>query len=290
MELHQLAYFVAVAEEGGFTRAAARLHVAQPGVSAQVRRLEREIGQELFDRTGRSVLLTAAGAAALPYARAALEAANGVRLAVDELTGVVRGRVAIGTVTSHDFDLADAVADFHARYPAVDISLAAEGNDRLVAGLREGRLDAAIIAYDEPPDGLGLLTLHDEEIDAAVAPGHELAGRRSIPLGTLRDRTLIALPPGSGIRAILDAACAQAGFVPRVAFEAGTPDTLVDLAARGLGIAVLPSTIARNRPQLHALRITEPGLRGRLGLAWRRSGPAGPAAAAWLEHIRGYAL
>jgi hypothetical protein len=97
--------FVTVVEEANFTKAAARVHVAQPGVSAQIRRLERELGQELLDRSGRSVRLTEAGAAVLPYARAALSAVAGARLAVDELTGLVRGRVAVGTVTSHYVDL-----------------------------------------------------------------------------------------------------------------------------------------------------------------------------------------
>lgn len=288
MELHQLAYFVAVAEEGGFTRAAARLHVAQPGVSAQVKRLERELGQELFDRSGRTVRLTTAGSAVLPYARAALEAVEGARLAVDELTGLTRGRVAIGTVTSHDVDLAGLLSDFHERYPAVDITLAEDTTDRLVDGLREGRLDAAIIAYGTVPDGLGTLMLTDEAIDAAVWVGHELAGRDSIPLRALRDRTLICLPRGTGIRAILDAACAAAGFVPRVAFEAGTPEVLAQLAARRLGMAILPSSIARNRAGLHPLRIARPELRGRLGLAWRLAGPASAAATVWLDHARGY--
>src|SRR6266511_2587248 len=100
MELHQLAYFVAVAEEGNFTRAAAKLHVAQPGVSAQIRRLERELGQPLLDRSGRTVRLTEVGAAALSHARAALAAVERVREAVDELAGLVRGQVAMGMVTS----------------------------------------------------------------------------------------------------------------------------------------------------------------------------------------------
>ena len=117
MELRQLEYFVAVAEERNFTRAAAKVHVAQPGVSAQIRRLERELGQELLDRGGRSVRLTEAGAAVLPYARAALAA-------VDELAGLLRGHIAIGTVTSHNVDLPGLLAEFHDDHPAVEITLA----------------------------------------------------------------------------------------------------------------------------------------------------------------------
>ena len=114
MELRQLEYFVAVTEEAGFTRAAARLHVAQPGVSAQIRQLERELGQPLFDRSGRTVRLTEAGEAVLPYARAALAAVDGARRAVDELTGLLRGHVTIGTIDwIQSLDLPGLLAGFH---------------------------------------------------------------------------------------------------------------------------------------------------------------------------------
>src|SRR5690348_9831416 len=114
MELRQLAYVVAVAEEGSFTRAAAREHVAQPAVSAQVRRLEAELGQALFARGPGPVTLTAAGEAVLPHARSALAAVAGMRTAIDELAGLLRGRVAVGVVPSVGGRLADVLATFHA--------------------------------------------------------------------------------------------------------------------------------------------------------------------------------
>ena len=143
-----------VVEEACFTRAAAKLHVAQPGVSAQIRRLERELGQELLDRSGRAVRPTEVGAAVLPYARAALSAVAGARLAVDELIGLVRGHVAVGTVTSHNVDLSALLAAFHEDHPAVEITLAEDNSDQLIDALRGARLDAAIIAMGAtpPPD------------------------------------------------------------------------------------------------------------------------------------------
>src|SRR3954468_18993450 len=113
MELRQLEYFVAVAEEANFTRAAQRIHVAQPAVSAQIQRLERELGQPLLDRSRRAVRLTAAGVAALPHAKAALAAALHVKRAVDETTQLVRGAVRIGTVPSHGVDVPTLIAQFH---------------------------------------------------------------------------------------------------------------------------------------------------------------------------------
>jgi DNA-binding transcriptional LysR family regulator len=281
MELRQLEYFVAVAEEASFTRAAARVHVAQPGVSAQVRQLERELGEVLLDRSGRSVTLTEVGAAVLPYARAALAAVEGTRQAVAELTGLVRGHVAVGVVVSCPVvDLPDLLADFHQAHPAVDITLHEDNSDRLVAAVAGGDVDVAIIALTEDdPAGLDLHVIADEPVTAAVAPGHELARHRTIPLAELKNWPLISLARGTGLRACLDDACAAAGFQPRIAFEAGNPAALARLAARGLGVAILPDSGARADPSaLHPLTITEPRLRGRMALAWRSGGPASPAA------------
>lgn len=287
MELRQLEYFVAVVEEANFTRAAERLHVAQPGVSAQIRRLEHELGQELLDRSGRSVRPTEVGAAVLPHARAALSAVSGVRLAVEELTGLVRGHVAIGTVTSHNVDLATLLAEFHDDHPAVEITLTEDGSDRLIDALRGGRLDAAIIAFGTaPPPGLETHVVTEDAVVAAVSPDHELAGRSTIPLDALRDQVLISLPQGTGIRSLLNEACAAAGFTPHIAFEAGTPAVLAQLAARGLGIAIVPSGIVRPREDLRALMITRPALRGTLAFAWRAEGPISPAARALIGRAR----
>jgi DNA-binding transcriptional LysR family regulator len=287
MELRQLEYFVAVVEEANFTRAAERLHVAQPGVSAQLKRLEHELGQELLDRSGRSVRPTEVGAAVLPYARAALSAVSGVRLAVEELTGLVRGHVAIGTVTSHNVDLPTLLAEFHEDHPAVEITLTADSSDRLVDALRGGRLDAAIIAYGTtPPPGLEIHIVTEDAVVAAVSRDHELAKRSTIPLDALRDQVLISLPRGAGIRSLLDEACAAAGFTPHIAFEAGTPAVLAELAARGLGVAIVPSGIVRRREDLHALTITRPPLRGALAFAWRAEGPISPAARALIGRAR----
>ena len=279
MELRQLEYFVAVAEEANFTRAAERIRVAQPAVSAQIQRLEREVGQPLLDRSRRAVRLTAAGEAALPYARAALAAVADIHVAVDELTQLVRGTVTIGTVTTHSVDIPSLLADFHAEHPSVEITLSTDSSDALIDKVRTGQLDTAIVSVgsDERPDGLDVEVVTDEAIAAAVSPTDELASRKTIRLKDLADRRLIALPVGAGIRRQFDAACARAGVTPRIAFEASTPLALADLAERGLGVAIVPGSVSRNRDGLRALAIV-PELRGRLVLAWRSDGPMSPAA------------
>ncbi|MFI5608552.1 LysR family transcriptional regulator [Amycolatopsis sp. NPDC051903] len=288
MELHQLEYFVAVAEEANFTRAAARMHVAQPGVSAQIRRLERELGQPLFDRSGRAVRLTDVGEAALPHARAALAAVAAVRETVAEHEGLVRGQVAMGMVTSAGpVALPDFLAGFAERYPGVEITLGEANSDVMVDALRDGQLDVAVIGLaDGVPAGLATQVVLDEALVAVVAPSDVLADRTEVTLAQLSERSLICLPKGTGLRGVLDRAFATAGLHPRVTLEASDPNVLAQLAMRGLGVALVPESLARYyAEQLHPA-LLRPRLRGQLALAWRAGGPTGPAARALIDFAR----
>lgn len=289
MELRQLEYFVAVTEEASFTRAAARLHVAQPGVSAQIRQLERELGLPLLDRSGRTVRLTEAGSAVLPYARAALSAVAGARLVVDELTGLVRGHVTVGVIEwMKVLDLPGLLADFHRDHPQVEITLSEARAADMIDALRSGRLDLGFISMGAvPPEGLETQVILDQPVVAAVALDDPLARRDTIALTALRDRKLICLPKGTGLRAIIDDACAAAGFTPGISFEIGDPLTLAQLAARGLGVAVLPeSATLPYQDELHTIEITRPRMSGRIALAWRAGGPTSPAARALIDLAR----
>ncbi|AOR30247.1 LysR family transcriptional regulator [Streptomyces fodineus] len=294
MELRQLRYFVTVVEEAGFTRAAERLHLAQPGLSAQIRQLERELGQPLLDRSGRSVRPTEVGEAVLPYARAALAAVDGVRQTVEEYTGLLRGRVAVGLIPgtlAHAFDVAGLLADFHAAHPRVEVTLTEDTSDRMLAALRRGELDLAVlgVAEEEPPPGIDQHVVIDEPLVAAAVPGHALPMEyggvaEAVPLAALRGHRLISLPRGTGVRGVLERLCAEAGFRPHVAFEAAAPDAVCRLAARGLGVAVLPGL--GPRPGLATLPVADPRARGRVALAWRAEGALLPAARALLGILR----
>lgn len=291
MELRQLEYLVAVAEEASFTRAAERVHVAQPGVSAQIRRLERELGQELFDRSGRTVRLTAAGTAVLPFARAALAAVAGARTAVDELAGLLRGRLTLGTlasVSSPRLDLSALLAAYRRDHPAVQITLSVGYSNPLAEAVRDGRYDLAFIGLaGPPPAGLAVHVITDEPLVVVVHPDDPLAARTSLPVTALAGLPLISLPRGAGLRAALEAACAAAGFTPQVAFEGEDPRVLAELAAYGLGPAVVPRSLAEARAgQLHAIALTGPQPRGRLALAWRAEGPVSPAAREFIARVR----
>lgn len=292
MELRHLRYFVTVVEEASFTRAAVRLHVAQPGVSAQIQQLERELGQPLLDRSGRTVTPTAVGLAVLEHARAALAAVDRVRHTVDEFTGLLRGRVAIGMISGaapDDIDVATILAEFHRKHPHVEISLTEDSSDRMLAAVRRGALDVALVGLigSEPPADLALEVVVDTALIAAVALDAE-GPADEIALRELRERSLISLPRGTGIRSVLECVCAEAGFTPHVAFEGASPRLLIRLAARGLGIAVLPELPADEAAALgiRALRIVDPQPRAQLALIWRPDLAGGPAVAVVLRELR----
>ncbi len=293
MELRQLEYFVTVASERNFTRAAAKLHVAQPGISAQIRQLERELVQPLLDRSGRVTTLTDAGKAVLPFARAALGAAAGARVAIDELTGLLRGHVAVGMVLQcASLDLPALLAQFHHRFPAIEITLSEDSSDHLAEGIRTGTYDLAFIGVGaEEPAGLALHVVSDEPVVAAMsaepAPGlADLSDVSDVRLADIADRTLISLPRGTGLRSAVEAAYAAAGLRLHVAFEASDPRMLARLAAHGLGLAFLPASVVATHNDLRAISIRDPQIRGRLALAWRAEDPVSPAARALITHAR----
>lgn len=292
MEIRQLRYLVTIVETGGFTRAAERVHVAQPGVSAQIRQLERELGQELLDRSGRAVRLTDAGAAVLPYARAALRAIDDLRDAADEMAGLVRGHVRLGMVTSCGVPAMPVLLErFHRDHPGIDITLTEDNSHALVDQLRDGTLDVALIALTrKDPEGLELAVIADEEIVAVVAYGEPLSDQETVGLGALEEHMLISMPAGSGMRSVLDETCTAAGVRPRIGLEATNPQMLVQLASRGLGVAIVPeSTAVENAEVVHMVRIVRPTMRGRLALAWRAEGQRSTAARALIDLAAGAA-
>ncbi|GGO19590.1 LysR family transcriptional regulator [Microbispora rosea subsp. aerata] len=286
MELRQLEYFVAVAEERNFTRAAERVHISQSGVSAQIRQLERELGAELFDRSGRSVTLTVAGKAALDHARAALAAAGALGQAVGEVTGLVRGRLTVGMVVGCTVTpLFDALAAFHRAHPGVEIFLREDNSDRLVEGVRSGALDLVLAGLAAAPDGLETMTVVSERLVAAVPPDHPLAGRDGVGLGDLGPYPIVCMPYGTGVRTVFDRACAARGLQPSIALQAGAADAVADLAARGLGVAVLSESMAAaHRDRLTALIIEDVETPALLALVWR--GGQAPAVREFLRHAR----
>ena len=274
MEIRQLEYFVAVAEEANFTRAAERVHISQSGVSAQIRQLERELGTDLIDRSGRAATLTVAGDAALVHAREALASVAAVQRSVDEVTGLIRGRLTVGMVTACTVaPLFEALADLHQARPGVDLELVEDNSDRLVERVRSGSMDLALVGVaGATPADLEALTIISEGLAALVPPHHPLADNAAVTLAELAGYPIVCLPQGTGVRTVFDQECAHHGVHADIALQASAPDTVADLAHRGMGVAVLSETMAAHyHRQLIAIPITGISTPSILALVWRRN-------------------
>jgi DNA-binding transcriptional LysR family regulator len=252
MELRHLEYFVAVAEEQHFTRAAERMRVAQSGLSASVRSLERELGAPLFVRTTRRVELTEAGRALLTEARRTLASADAARQAVAAVKGLLRGSLAVGAEQCLGVvDVARLLAEFRDRHPNVEIMLRQGPSADLCADLRAGRLDMAFIATDgKPPEQLDLIPLAAEPMMVICHPAHRFAEAADIDWGDLREEIFVDFHRGFGAREATEDECAARRLNRRVAVEVNDVHSLLDFVGAGLGVAVVPRPIAHKRPAL----------------------------------------
>ncbi|GAA4566207.1 LysR family transcriptional regulator [Planotetraspora kaengkrachanensis] len=271
MELRHLEYFVAVAEELNFTRAARRLHVVQSGVSAAIRSLEREMGVTLFDRTSQRVVLSDAGAALLPEARATLDAARAAREAVQAVGQGLRGTVNIGSMTSvHVVDLPGLLGRFRQEHPGVTIRIrvAPSGSAGLAQALVSGELDVAFLSLPgPPPTGVALRRLAVVPLVLVVRADHPLAGERSVPLARIVNEEFIDFPPGYGNRAVVDRAFAAAGAERRVTAEVHDIATGAAFVRHGLGVAFLPEFAVPDTRDIAALSVSDVTLTWSLSVA-----------------------
>ncbi len=271
MELHQLRYFIAVAEERHFTRAARSLGVAQPSVSKQIRLLEEELGTTLFHRTRGNVTLSTAGEAFLPWAR---QVVTDLASAVDEareIGGLRRGRLSVGATPSITTAiLPQALRRFHATYPGIELKLQEAGSRDLIREVNEGNLDLALVILPVTQRSLETVPLLREELVVAVAAGHPLAERKRIALAELRDTPLVMFREGYDLRSTTLAACTAAGFEPRFAVEGGEMDGVLRLTEAGIGVAIVPSMVVVRGGPLRAIRISPAPVTRTVAFAYRR--------------------
>ena len=288
MELRQLEHFVAAAEERHFTRAAQRLHIVQSGLSASIRALERELDAPLFVRSTRRVELTQAGRALLPEARRALAAARAATDAVAAVQGLLRGSLAVGTmqILPPAVDLLAVLGRFHADHPGVELRLRQAGTGTLLDGVRDARLDLALVApVGRPPPELTLRRLASDPLLVACAPGHPLAGRRQVALADLAGERFVDFQADWGLRMLLDRHFAAAGLDRSTALEVNDVPSLLELVAHGLGVALVPEVVARHPAEVRYLRLRPPAPRFEVAVATVGERPAGQAARVLLDML-----
>src|SRR5215207_7657265 len=287
MELRQLRYLVTLADERHFTRAAGLLHIAQPALSQQIRRLEDELGIALVDRTTRHVALTPAGERLVARARRVLAELDAATAELSELAGVRTGRVVIGAMRSTGpFDLSALLAAFHARHPGIELIVREEPSEVMLQRLHADALDVAFLAVnglDAGPD-IRLHPLLSEPLMALLAPGHPLARRRRIDMAELRHERFVVFGEGGSLRRIVVQGAREAGFEPQLAFESTEQQRIRAMVSRGLGVALLPVSEAEHAgPPVAVVAVRRPALARDVTLAWRANRRHSPAARAFLE-------
>ncbi|MFW5416502.1 LysR family transcriptional regulator [Nocardiopsis sp. CNT-189] len=292
MQFQQLAYFLAVAETRHFTRAAELCQVAQPSLSKQIRTLEAELGSPLFSRARGNITLTPAGEALLPLAQRMVTDAETARREIAELAGMRRGRVRLGATPSLCGGLvADALAGFHSRFPGIELRVEESGSRDLIRALGKGQLDLALIILPLQSSDPAFVTtpiLRENLVVASAADGPAPTPRTSMRITDLRDRPLVMFRRGYDLREATLNACRVAGFEPRMAVEGGEMDAVLRFVEAGLGIAVVPSMVLKNRPGLRGTPLGRPRLLRTIALAHRKDVEPSKSARAFRRHLTAY--
>lgn len=290
MEIHQLRYAVAIADEGSFTAAAASLHVSQSGVSAQVARLERELGVDLFDRSARAIRLTESGSLLIERMRVALTALDDVHETAGEVLGLVRGTVRVGAVAGLGWPpFLDALEQVHTAHPGLELSLREGVSASIQDEVADGRLDVALVSWSgEPLAGLTSWVAVRERVAVLVRRDHVWAARESVRPSDLLDTDVVCTTRGTGMRSAYDALMRAEGLPTPVTWEVTLPPTARAFVSRGLGVGVLTTSQADLDDDLMRVEIESEHTTSMLGVVWRSLPEPSPAAAAVLAALRSY--
>ncbi len=286
MELHQLRYFLAIARTASFTRAAEACHVSQPSLSAQVAKLEDELGGPLFERLRSGAKLTARGQVFLPRATEALRQLEQGRGELEDLAGLRRGEVTLGCLpTTGAFLLPPLLREFRRRFPLLTVRLMEESSPNLAKALREGRVDLALLDEAGLGEGIDADLLFREDLWAAVPSGHPLAGQKEIRLAALEGEPFVVMKSGHGFRKIVLDALAAAGVSPLIVYESSGIDTVQALVEAGLGVSLVPAMMRRSPGPVY-LAVRTPTPSRTLLLAQKTSTTLSAAASALAEVVQ----
>lgn len=259
MEVQQLRYVSAIAETGSFSRAAERCQVAQPSLSQQVLRLEEDLGAKLFDRLGRSIRLTEAGRAFLPYARSILNEIEAARASVAETGAEMCGTVAAGAIpTIAPYLMPRYTAAFAKKFPQAKLRIIEETTPVLIDRLRTLSIDLAVLALPLRHKDLEVFPLREEPLFAVLPPNHPRARATSLGVRDLRGESFVMLRDGHCFRDLSIAACSHARVTPRIVFESDQFSSLFGMVAAGVGVSLVPEMAIDRNAGCRYVRLSDP--------------------------------
>jgi LysR family transcriptional regulator, hydrogen peroxide-inducible genes activator len=248
MEIHQLRYFVAVADEGNFSRAAAKVRVAQPSLSQQIRKLEAEVGQPLFDRLPRSVVLTEAGRCFIDYARQILASIGDARRCVDELKGEVAGDLAVGAIpTIAPYIFPELVVTFQKHYPEVTLEIVEDVTDGITRRVEGGELDVAIASTCQQSPTVRRESLGSEALLALVPERHPLAKKTMVALDDLKSQRFLLLHEMHCLSQQVNHLLEARRLRPEIALAGSQLGTIANMVAASIGVSIVPQMMVKHR-------------------------------------------
>lgn len=271
MDINQLRIFVEVANQLHVSKAAQTLHLAQPAVSRAMRELERDCGGiALVQKAGRNIRLTEVGETFLAHAHRILAEVTDAQMSMQARREATAGRVRIGAPpTIGQRLLPPALAQFRSAHPAVELRIEQGGTAQLLTHLELGEIDIAVVTLPIPTRNHQIEILFDEPLVVVMQAEHPLASRPQIALSALSDEAFLLYPPGYEMHNVIIAACKAAGFTPRIALDGGDVALLLELAAAGLGVAIVPQLATRGHEAVVARPLYAPSLTRQMALIQR---------------------
>ncbi|MED4400044.1 LysR family transcriptional regulator [Metabacillus fastidiosus] len=293
MELRQLEYFYAVCQELHFTRAAEKVGISQPSLSQQIRLLEHEVGTPLFDRIGKKTDLTEAGKLLLKYTSNIFHELEQAKISIDELNGLQRGTISIGTLlTVENYLIPPALLNFHSLYPAVKISVFGLRTGDIQKQLLENKLDLGIVFLPMEGNELETISLYTEEMAFAVPIGHPLENQDTLSLEVLQTTPSILLPEQYFVRQLINNACKDLGFIPEPVFEITTVQSLINMVIDRVGVTILPKPCLEylNDPRIRIIPILNADLARDVGIIYRKDKYLSAATRIFINTLRDVSL
>ncbi|GAB6262312.1 LysR substrate-binding domain-containing protein [Photobacterium sp. CCB-ST2H9] len=288
MDVRQLTYFITIAECGSFTRAASKLHIAQPALSIAMKKLEQQLEMPLFHRSDRQIALTHEGEVLIQHARLILQQVEDARIAMAELKGLQKGEVRLGVPSMlGSYFFPEILMGFKSRYPNLKLTLVEAGTQSIRSMLLSGELDLGVIRSADLPDSLEAEPLLTSEMVAVVSPNHEFAQLPAVSFEQFFSQELVMFKQGYFHRDYLDSVCQKHKLKQKIAFETNLLPMILSIIRQEFAVSALLKMVTRHEPGLTAIPFREP-VHLNLAIAWRKNGYLSLADRAFMEFIKAH--
>ena len=286
MDIRQLKHFIAVAELKNFTRAAKRVNIAQPALSISIKKFEQQLGVPLFSRIDKQVMLTQEGRALMPHARKIIQQISDATLAMDELKGLLKGEVRLGTPSMMgSYFFPKIVMAFKSSYPNLKMTVVEAGTQDIRRMLLSGEIDLGVIRNTDVPDDLEVDPIYRSEMVAVVSEHHAFADRHSLTFDAFFQEELVMFKPGYFHRDFIDEECQRLGIEAQFSYETNLLPMILSIVKQDFAITALLELVTEHEPKTRGISF-DPPIFVDLALAWRKDGYLSRADRAFIEYIK----